>query len=128
MIDDVNFLAASLGPIGPAAPKSPAGGAKAPQGPSFSEVFQQKLETPVKLSAHAQQRLSSRQIQLDAKDWEKINAGIDKAAAKGSKEALVLTEKAALVVSIKNRTVITAVDPASMKDNVFTNIDSAVIV
>lgn len=128
MIDDVNFLAHSLGPIGPAAPKSPSGGAKPTQGPSFQEVFQQKAEGAVKLSAHAQQRLTSREIKLDAKDWEKINQGIDKAAAKGAKEALVLTDKAALVVSIKNRTVITAVDPMSMKDNVFTNIDSAVIV
>ena len=42
--------------------------------------------------------------------------------------AVVLTDKAALVVSVKNRTVITAVDPASMRENVFTNIDSAVIV
>jgi flagellar operon protein len=128
MIDEVNYLAHSLGPIGPAAPKTPAGGAKPTQGPSFSEVFQQKTDTTLKLSAHAQQRLTSRQIQLDAKDWEKINQGIDKAAAKGAKEALVLTEKAALVVSIKNRTVITAVDPQNMKENVFTNIDSAVIV
>jgi flagellar operon protein len=39
-----------------------------------------------------------------------------------------MSDKAALVVSIKNRTVITAVDPGSLKDNVFTNIDSAVIV
>jgi len=33
----------------------------------------------------------------------------------------------ALIVSIKNRTVITAVDGQSLKENVFTNIDSAVI-
>ena len=33
----------------------------------------------------------------------------------------------AFVVSVKNRTVITAVDSESMKENVFTNIDSAIV-
>lgn len=125
MIDDLNFLP-SVGPLGPGAP-SVAPGAKAPPSTSFSEIFEQKLEPDLKLSAHAQQRLSSRQIQLTPQDWDKIHRAVDKAAAKGARESLVLTDKAALVVSVKNRTVITAVDPASMKENVFTNIDSAVI-
>jgi flagellar operon protein len=53
---------------------------------------------------------------------------VEKAAAKGAKESLVLVDEAALVVSIKNKTVITAVDKSALKDNVFTNIDSAIIV
>lgn len=147
-VDDLQLHGAPLGPVGPAGPKTGTT-AKPSVGPSFGEVFAQKLATPVakppdpttlpgppkvtchpdlKLSAHAQQRLSSRNINLDQTDWDRIHAGVEKAAAKGSREALVMSDKAALVVSIKNRTVITAVDPASMKDNVFTNIDSAVIV
>jgi flagellar operon protein len=129
MIDDLHFL---KGPIGPGA----VGGGKpttvgpkaAPQGPSFAEVFQQTLDTKLKVSAHAQQRLQSRKIDLTQADWDKINQGVDRAAAKGAKEALVLSDKAALVVSVRNRTVITAVDPQNLKENVFTNIDSAVIV
>ena len=129
MIDDLS-LNQRLGPIGPVGPG--AGQASKPTsttGPSFSEVFQGKLASgPLKLSAHAQQRLNSRQIELTPQDWEKIQQGVDKAAAKGAREALVISDKAALVVSVRNRTVITAVDPTTMKDNVFTNIDSAVIV
>ena len=53
---------------------------------------------------------------------------MDKAAQKGSQDSLILMNDTALVVSVKNRTVVTAMDGASMKDNVFTNIDSAVIV
>jgi flagellar operon protein len=53
---------------------------------------------------------------------------VDRAAAKGARESLVMMDDVALVVSVKNRTVITAVDRAHLKDNVFTNIDSAVIV
>lgn len=127
MIDDLNFISAPLGPIGPGVSKSGVT-PKPTTGPSFSEVLEDKQSTGLKLSGHAQARLSSRQISLTAADWERINQGIDKAAAKGAKEALILTDKAALVVAVKNRTVITAVDHASLKDNVFTNIDSAVIV
>jgi flagellar operon protein len=126
MIDDLSFLPAPLGPVGPGGAK-PSIGPKPVQGPSFSQVLKE-TDTKLKLSAHAQQRLNSRQITLTQADWDKISEGVERAAAKGAREALVLTDKAALVVSVKNRTVITAVDPASMKENVFTNIDSAVIV
>jgi flagellar operon protein len=128
VVDEV-FFNAPLGPVGPLGPGAPARKAAAPVGPSFGEVLTDKLaEAPLKVSAHAQARLTSRQIQLDKADWDRIEAGIERAAAKGAREALVLSEKAALVVSVRNRTVITAVDPAGLKENVFTNIDSAVIV
>ena len=57
-----------------------------------------------------------------------LKDAVNKVEAKGAKESLILMDQMALVVSVKNRTVITAVDSNSMKDNVFTNIDSAVIV
>jgi flagellar operon protein len=83
---------------------------------------------PLKFSAHAMQRLESRNIKLTPNDIAQLNATADKAAAKGAKQSLFLMKDVALVVSIKNRTVITAVDGDSMKDNVFTNIDSAAII
>jgi flagellar operon protein len=49
-------------------------------------------------------------------------------SAKGAKQSLFMMNDVAMVVSIKNRTVITAVDHDSMKENVFTNIDSAAII
>ena len=57
----------------------------------------------------------------------KLNAAVEKIAQKGSRESLVYLNDMALVVSIKNKTVITAMDGSSAKDNIFTNIDSAVI-
>ncbi len=90
----------------------------------FNAILQDRL----KVSSHAQTRLQSRNIELDAAAWNRVMSGVEKAAAKGAKESLVLVDDAALVVSVKNRTVITAVDKASLKDNVFTNIDSAVVV
>lgn len=83
---------------------------------------------PLKFSAHAQQRLQSRSISLSPDDLAKMNAMADKAAAKGAKQSLFMVHDTAMIVSIANRTVITAVDPQSMKDNVFTNIDSAAVI
>jgi len=83
---------------------------------------------PLKFSAHAQQRLASRNIQLSSDDVAKMNAMADKAAAKGAKQSLFMMRDVAMVVSIQNRTVITAVDQSSMKENVFTNIDSAAVI
>ncbi len=93
-------------------------------GPDFGSI----LEDQLKVSGHAQTRLQSRNIELGQEQWDRVMNGVNKAAAKGAKESLVMVDDVALVVSVKNRTVITAVDKASLKDNVFTNIDSAVVV
>jgi flagellar operon protein len=97
---------------------------------SFNQVLEQQLgsSTELKFSAHAQERLQSRNISLSTEDLVRLKQGVAQAAAKGSKESLLLKDNVAFVVSVKNQTVITAVDAASMKGNVFTNIDSAVIV
>ncbi|WP_312421780.1 TIGR02530 family flagellar biosynthesis protein [Anaerospora hongkongensis] len=97
-------------------------------GKSFTEILEKQLSGEVKFSQHALQRLQSRNIKLDETAMDKLSGAVDKAAQKGAKESLILMNNLALVVSVKNRTVITAMDEASMKENVFTNIDSAVIV
>ena len=96
--------------------------------PANLDDFKSILQDRLKVSGHAQTRMQSRNIELDASAWDRVMKGVDMAAAKGAKESLVLVDNAALVVSVKNRTVITAVDRDSLKDNVFTNIDSAVVV
>lgn len=94
----------------------------------FEQVLSQVLGG-VKFSQHAAQRLQTRNIKLSPTQLNQLNSAVDKAAQKGARESLVLmNNELALVVSITNRTVITAMDGASIKDNVFTNIDSAVIV
>ena len=81
----------------------------------------------LKLSGHAQTRLSSRQIPLSGEDIARVGDAVTRAAAKGARESLILVNQAALVVSVPNRTVITAVDKNSLKENIFTNIDSAIV-
>ena len=93
---------------------------------NFQDILNQEIE--VKFSKHALERLSHRNIKLDANTMEKLNNAVEKASSKGAKESLILMNDLAFVVSIKNKTVITAVDGNNIKDNIFTNIDSAVIV
>lgn len=95
---------------------------------SFQQVLDQELNTSLKFSGHALARLNARQINLGTEDLKRLNAAVDKAAQKGAKDSLVLMDNLAFIVSVKNKTVVTAVDEASLKENVFTNIDSAVII
>ncbi len=91
-------------------------------------AFPGSVREPLKFSAHATQRLRDRNIKLDAQTLGRVSDAIDKADAKGVQDTLVLTGDAALIVSVKNRTVITAMDRSALTGNVFTNIDGAVIV
>lgn len=93
-----------------------------------SREFATYIQDKLRVSAHAKTRLDSRKIELGQAEWDRVVGGVDKAAAKGARDSLVMMDDIAMVVSVKNRTVITALDKAQLKDNVFTNIDSAVIV
>lgn len=96
----------------------------APERP-FAQVLEDNL---LKLSNHAAKRLEQRGIELKSEQMQQIGTALDKAAAKGAKESLILMQDMAFIVNVKNRTVVTAMDSESMKDNVFTQIDSAVII
>jgi flagellar operon protein len=93
---------------------------------SFADVLA-NVNSQVVFSQHAQQRMQSRNLQLTKQEQEKLSEAVDKVAAKGAKESLVYLNNMAFVVSVPNRTVITAMDGTSARENVFTNIDSAVI-
>ena len=127
---DIESRIRSAPPVGvkpsPTAPSS-TGGA------GFGKVLQEQslaaatVQAGIKISGHAQTRLASRQITLTGDDVAKLGQAMTKAAAKGAKDSLFLMDKTALVVSVANRTVITAVSRDALKENIFTNIDSAMI-
>ncbi len=95
-------------------------------GISFAEVLKKK-SPEVNFSAHAQARLKSRNISMTPEMMQKLGDAISGAQSKGSRDSLVLLSDMAFIVNVPNRTVVTAMDGESVKDNVFTNIDSAVI-
>lgn len=79
-------------------------------------------------SSHAVDRMRSRGIQFGPEQMQKLNSAVDKARAKGAKETLVLADNAALIVSVKNNKVVTVMDSQALKENVFTNIDSTIVI
>lgn len=109
-------------------PVKPQQQVKTGQATPFSKILEEKLPTQgIKFSQHAQERLKSRGITLSDADMKKLEGAVDSVAQKGGKESLVMLGDAAFVVSVKNRTVVTAMDKTQLQGNVFTNIDSAVL-
>jgi len=109
-------------------PATPQVGKQVGSGTPFAKVLDEKLPgQPVRLSQHASDRLRSRGITLSDADMKRLAGAVDSVAQKGGKDSLIMMGDAALVVSVKNRTVVTAMDRQGMQGNVFTNIDSAVV-
>jgi flagellar operon protein len=121
-LDGVN----GLDPVKRAAASAAAAAKKAAGGASFADALNAQLG-PLKLSSHAQQRIQRREIAYDEPVAARLEAAVNQAAATGSRDSLVLVDSTAFVVSVRNRTVITAVPVSPKNDQVFTNVDSAVI-
>lgn len=94
----------------------------------FATVLRRETEVrELRFSHHAEVRLREREIELTPAQRERIEKAVEAADRRGAKESLILLDDLALVVSIRHRTVITAMDARHRKSNVFTNIDSAVL-
>jgi flagellar operon protein len=96
----------------------------------FAAILKQKQveQEEIKFSRHAEFRLQSRNISLSQTQKDKMKEAVSKAESKGVRDSLVLMDDLAFVVNVKNRTVITAANSNELKENVFTNIDGAVII
>lgn len=93
---------------------------------SFDAVLEGEFNR-LKFSKHAQQRLESRNIELNDADLSSLQQAVELAERKGSHDSLVLLRDLAFIVNVTNRTVVTALEGKGTEGNVFTNIDSAVI-
>jgi len=126
MVEKVQFVP---GPRPPEQVHADVSTRHAPAGADFEAVLREKLADggEVRFSAHALRRLESRGIRVTAEEKRLIEDGVRSAADKGARESLLVTDRFALVVSVTNRTVITAKHNDDLEDGVFTNIDSAVI-
>lgn len=95
-------------------------------GGGFSEVLRSKVDQ-LRFSAHAQTRIKSRNIDMTPDVMAKLDKAVAGAQQKGCRDSLILLKDLAFIVNVPNRTVVTAMDGESVRDNVFTNIDSTVI-
>jgi len=101
---------------------------KAKAEPGFKEILDQQVNRrDIKFSGHSIKRMEQNNINLSSVQVEKLTNAVNKAAQKGSKDSCIVMDNIAFVVSIDNRTVVTVVEGERMKDNSFTNIDSAVV-
>lgn len=94
-------------------------------GASFGEVLSQVQD--VQFSNHAQKRLQSRQINLDAESVSRLSEAVDRVEKRGGQSSLVLMDDLAFLVNVPKRLVVTAVDANSRGEGVFTQIDSVVL-
>ena len=108
-------------------------------GISFQDILKQKKNIAeaanvvsggegVKFSKHADMRLKQRDITLTDEQLSRLNEGTQKAGLKGIRESLVIMDDLAFIVNTKSKTVVTAMDQNNSEDNIFTNIDGAVII
>ena len=103
-------------------------------GLSFEEILRRKQQlistetSTLKFSKHATNRLEERDIELSEDQVNRLNEGAKKASQKGIRESLVIVDSLAFIVNVQNQTVVTAIDQTTTKENIFTNIDGAVII
>lgn len=101
------------------------------KGLSFEEIWKQKtgeVNSEIRFSKHASNRLADRNLTLSENQLNRLSEGLKKAGEKGIRESLVMVDQLAFIVNVPSNTVITAMDQAQARENVFTNIDGAVIV
>ena len=112
----------------------PSGQGQAAEGAdvSFGDILKQKQSVNdssfLKFSKHASMRLESRNIELSTEQKERLETGAQKAKAKGMIESLVIVDTYSFIVNLPNKTVVTAMDQTESEENVYTNIDGAVII
>lgn len=95
-----------------------------PQSTEFQDLLDAKV---LKFSHHAEVRMQQRGIKLQAESLTKIINAVEDAASKGAQDSLIVFRDIAMIVNVPSRTVVTAMDGGQMRSNVFTHIDSAII-
>lgn len=122
----IPYIPTPLGKTGAAVPPARKGQGEE-QG--FAAVLEKaKSSQELNFSNHARQRLQERRIELGPEELGKLKQAVEKAAAKGCRSSLLLYRDMAFIAGVENRTIITALDGESIKEHVFTNIDSTVVV
>ena len=136
-MDDIQFRKNYSALIDPAYAPKPVGTDRAVQKAggsgeesSFAQMLRKTVEessAQITFSKHAVQRMDARQIEVSPQLMAKMGDAVEKAESKGVREALILNGATAFIVNVPSRTVVTTMNGGEMKDNIFTNIDGAVI-
>ncbi len=99
------------------------------QGKDFRQVLDkiQSSKSEVKISKHASQRLEMRNVKITEKQLNEVSEAMDRASAKGIKDALILLDGNALIASVQNKTIVTCAKQEGLDSKIITNIDGAIV-
>lgn len=95
----------------------------------FSAMLQEELNRAegLRFSKHAAQRVQERGIEVSDSLMSDLNQAVEKAKAKGARDVVIIGKDGAFIVNVPHNLVVTTMNGTEMKDNIFTNIDSAVL-
>ncbi|WP_186423833.1 TIGR02530 family flagellar biosynthesis protein [Lacrimispora celerecrescens] len=96
---------------------------------SFNEILQNRIEKQegLQFSRHATERVNQRGIEMSDSFLQDLQSAVEKARLKGAKDVVIISDRGAFIVNVPNNTVVTTMSGNEMKENIFTNIDSAVL-
>lgn len=95
----------------------------------FASMMQERIQQTegVQFSKHAENRIKQRGINMSEDVMADLNLAVEKARAKGAKDTVIIGSEGAFIVNVPNNIVVTTISEQEMKNNIFTNIDSAVL-
>ena len=130
MVQNVNNNQAISGIRGSELQKIQAG----QRGVGFEQLLQEKLQQKelqqkeqLQFSKHAKERIDQRGIEMTSTLMDDLNNAVAKAKQKDAKDVVIIGPKEVFIVNVPNNIVVTTLSGAEMKNNIFTKIDSAVI-
>jgi len=97
----------------------------------FNQLLKDQIkdnQNEISLSTHAAKRIQERNLNMDKGELQKLSSAFKKLETKGGQDSLIITENAAYIVDVPNRKVVTAMDKENLLENVFTKIDSTIMV
>ena len=102
------------------------------RGVGFEQLLQERIQQTqqtqeLQFSKHANERIDQRGIEMTSTLMNDLNNAVAKAKQKGAKDVVVIGPKEVFIVNVPNNIVVTTLSGAEMKNNIFTKIDSAVI-
>ncbi len=100
------------------------------EGADFQKLLDERLQksSELQFSKHAQQRVVQRGIEITPTLLNQLGDAVSKARAKGAKDVVIINSTSAFIVNVPSNKVVTTMVGDELKDNIFTNIDSAVLI
>lgn len=98
---------------------------------AFGQILANQLQESnqsLRFSKHAVARADQRGMEVTPELTGRLQQAVETARGKGAREVAVIGSEGVFIINIKNSVVVTSISNQELKDNIITNIDSAVII